>query len=82
MRESKTHLIFILFVTLNFAIKVGKEEDMEKVFKKAKEKFGRVDILVNCAGFVSAYCTLTMKGVPFDLDKFSKVMEVQSMFLL
>lgn len=37
----------------SFAINVAKEEEIKAGFKKIREKFGPVHILVNCAGFYS-----------------------------
>lgn len=55
---------------------VRSEKDMEEVFKRTKDKFGRVDILVNCAGFAAAYPVSTTTGVPFDLEAFSRLIDV------
>lgn len=49
---------------------------MEEVFRQTIEKFGRVDILVNCAGFSAAYLTVTSKAEPFKLESFSRMIEV------
>ena len=58
---------------------VRSEEDMEEVFKRTIEKFGRLDILVNCAGFSAAYLTMTLKAETFRLETFSRMIDV--MFL-
>uniref|UniRef100_A0AC34RBD5 Uncharacterized protein n=1 Tax=Panagrolaimus sp. JU765 TaxID=591449 RepID=A0AC34RBD5_9BILA len=42
-----------------------KKEDCQNVYKIAMEKFGKVDVLVNCAGLL--YYT-TMKNSHFDLS--------------
>ncbi|XP_026284864.1 3-hydroxyacyl-CoA dehydrogenase type-2 [Frankliniella occidentalis] len=55
---------------------VRKEKDMEQVFKRAKEKFGRLDVLVNCAGYAASHITLTSGGLPFKLEHFSRLLEV------
>ncbi|KAK3919815.1 3-hydroxyacyl-CoA dehydrogenase type-2 [Frankliniella fusca] len=55
---------------------VRKEEDMVQVFQRTKERFGRLDVLVNCAGYAATYVTLTQTGVPFNLEHFSRLLEV------
>lgn len=50
---------------------------MDEVFRKAKERFGRVDILVNCAGFSAAFVTMTSVGVPFELQSFHRLIDVR-----
>lgn len=55
---------------------VRSEEEMQDVFNRAREKFGKVDILVNCAGFSAAFLTLTSAGKVFSEESYKRLLEV------
>lgn len=46
--------------------------------KIAREKFGEINVLVNCAGIGVAAKTLDNKGAAHPLDLFTKVINVRS----
>ncbi|HWQ74269.1 MAG TPA: 3-hydroxyacyl-CoA dehydrogenase [Syntrophomonas sp.] len=50
-------------------------EDVQKAIAFAKDKFGSIDIVVNCAGVSSGVKTASKKG-PHDLDHFKKVINI------
>ncbi len=50
-------------------------EDVKKAIDFAKDKFGSIDIVVNCAGVSSGVKTASKKG-PHDLDQFKKVINI------
>ncbi len=50
-------------------------EDIKQSIDFAKEKFGKIDIIVNCAGVSSGMKTAGKKG-PHDLDYFKKVINI------
>lgn len=53
------------------------ETDIEKALNVTKEKFGRLDVAVNCAGIGVAYKTYNFnKNVPHKIEDFSKVLSV------
>jgi NAD(P)-dependent dehydrogenase (short-subunit alcohol dehydrogenase family) len=49
--------------------------DIEQALEFTKQKFGRIDILINCAGISSGMKTASKKG-PHDLDYFKKVINI------
>ena len=51
-------------------------EDVKAGVQMAKEKFGEINVLVNCAGVGSAIKTLDRKGVAHPLDIFQQVIDV------
>ncbi|XP_034249451.1 3-hydroxyacyl-CoA dehydrogenase type-2-like isoform X2 [Thrips palmi] len=55
---------------------VRSEDDMQDVFNQARERFGKVDILVNCAGYSAAFLTITAAGKVFELETFQRLLEV------
>lgn len=58
---------------------VTSEADVQAALDATKEKFGRLDHIVNCAGIGVAYKTYNFnKKLPHDLDNFSKVVNVIS----
>lgn len=50
-------------------------EDIKQAIDFTKEKFGKIDIVVNCAGISSGQKTASKKG-PHDLDYFKKVINI------
>jgi len=50
-------------------------EDVKQAIDFTKEKFGKIDIVVNCAGISSGQKTAGKKG-PHDLDYFRKVINI------
>lgn len=50
-------------------------EDVTKAMDFTKEKFGKIDIVVNCAGISSGQKTASKKG-PHDLDYFKRVINI------
>lgn len=69
----------LIKINLNkfFFIQVRSEDQMQEVFNKARETFGKVDILVNCAGFSAAYMTVTAAGKVFELETYKRLLEVE-----
>lgn len=57
---------------------VTNPEDITAGLELAKEKFGNVNVLVNCAGIGVAMKTLDKKGRAHSLDAFRKVLEVNT----
>lgn len=55
---------------------VRDEKLLEEVFQRAKDKFGRVDILVNCAGFAASFPLVSMKGDLFETESFSRLLDI------
>src|SRR5579884_40475 len=45
---------------------VAREEDVQALFQKARETYGRVDILVNCAGMVAVRPFVEMDVATWD----------------
>ena len=70
---------FILVFFYNFLIRnysqVTNESDVLNAIALAKEKFGRIRAVVNCAGIAVAKRTLTKSG-PHPYDDFAKVILV------
>ena len=65
----------VVFVPLD----VTSEQDVTKALEQAKEKFGRLDVAVNCAGISVAYKTFNFnKNLSHKLEDFSKVMLVNT----
>lgn len=53
------------------------ESDVRSAVDLAKEKFGRLDMAVNCAGIAVAVKTYNFKkDVPHSLEDFSRVINV------
>ena len=54
------------------------EDDVKASLKLAKDKFGRLDIAVNCAGIGIAKVTYNAKkDTVHELDEFLKVLQVR-----
>ncbi|MBU2498368.1 MAG: SDR family NAD(P)-dependent oxidoreductase, partial [Proteobacteria bacterium] len=51
---------------LTFKTDISKREETEETFKAALDTFGRIDILVNCAGIVSRTCVADMSEEIWD----------------
>lgn len=61
------------------AADVTSETDVQKVLDVTKEKFGRLDVAVNCAGIGVAYKTYNFnKKLPHKLEDFSKVLTINT----
>ena len=55
-------------------VDVTKEEDVANAIQQTKEKFGRLDAAVNCAGIGVAFKTYNFnKNLPHKLEDFTKV---------
>lgn len=53
------------------------EQDIKAVLQATVDKFGRLDVAVNCAGIATATRTYNFKkNQPFDLNIFKKTVEV------
>ncbi|KAI1309422.1 3-hydroxyacyl-CoA dehydrogenase type-2 [Halotydeus destructor] len=58
---------------------VTSEDDIAKALEKCKEKYGRLDFVVNCAGVGVAFRTYNFrKGVPHSLKDFQQVMDINA----
>ena len=56
---------------------IRKEEAVAKALSECKDKFGRLDFVVNCAGVGVAFRTFNFKkGVPHGLDTFREVLDI------
>ncbi|KAI5633136.1 short chain dehydrogenase domain-containing protein [Phthorimaea operculella] len=56
---------------------VTSEQDVKNALQTTKDKFGRLDVAVNCAGIATAARTYNFKKEqPFDLKAFKKTIEV------
>lgn len=53
------------------------EADVQQAIKLAKEKFGHLNVAVNCAGIGIAMRTVSKKGA-HPLDRFEKVLKVNA----
>ena len=56
-------------------------EDVQTGVQLAKEKFGEINVLVNCAGIGVAVKTLNKKGAAHPLDVFQKVIDVSCLYM-
>uniref|UniRef100_A0A0A9Z6D1 3-hydroxyacyl-CoA dehydrogenase type-2 n=1 Tax=Lygus hesperus TaxID=30085 RepID=A0A0A9Z6D1_LYGHE len=60
-------------------VNVTEEKDVENALALAKEKFGRLDVAVSCAGIGVAYKTYNFnKNLPHKLDDFTRVLMVNT----
>jgi 3-hydroxyacyl-CoA dehydrogenase / 3-hydroxy-2-methylbutyryl-CoA dehydrogenase len=65
----------VVFVPLD----VTSEKDVTQALNIAKEKFGRLDIAVSCAGIGVAYRTFNFnKNIPHKLEDFARVINVNT----
>ncbi|XP_072401235.1 3-hydroxyacyl-CoA dehydrogenase type-2 [Diabrotica undecimpunctata] len=65
----------VLFAPVN----VISEEDVKNALTAAKDKFGRLDNVINCAGIGVAFKTYNFKkNVPHSLEDFAKVLQVNT----
>ena len=53
---NKTYDVETLKRALVVKLDVSKVEEVKAIFAKAIDKFGRIDVVVNNAGYVSYYC--------------------------
>ncbi|XP_067635187.1 3-hydroxyacyl-CoA dehydrogenase type-2 [Eurosta solidaginis] len=71
-REIGDNVIFV-------PVDVTSEKDVQTAVNTAKEKFGRLDLLVNCAGTATAVKTYNFnKDVPHRLDDFARVVTINT----
>uniref|UniRef100_A0A6M2DEN5 3-hydroxyacyl-CoA dehydrogenase type-2 n=1 Tax=Xenopsylla cheopis TaxID=163159 RepID=A0A6M2DEN5_XENCH len=60
-------------------VDVTSEKDVEESLKLTKDKFGRLDVVVNCAGIGVAFKTYNFnKELPHKLEDFTKVLMVNT----
>jgi len=59
-----------------FPTDVRNAEDVAAAVDGVAERFGRVDLLVNCAGVADAARVLDKKGTMFPLDTYKKVVDI------
>jgi len=60
-------------------VDVRSEEDVTKALEACKSKFGRLDVVVNCAGIGVAFKTYNFnKNVPHQLSDFQRVIDVNT----
>ena len=58
---------------------VTSEKDVENTIKLTKERFGRLDVAINCAGIAVAFKTYNFnKSLPHKLEDFTKVIMVNT----
>lgn len=56
---------------------VTSETDIQNVFKEIADKYGRLDVLVNCAGMANAYTTFNFNtNLPRNLEDFKIILMV------
>lgn len=71
-----------LFPNVPLFFQVTSESDVRSAVDLAKEKFGRLDLAVNCAGIAVAVKTYNFKkDVPHSLEDFSRVINVSVLLL-
>lgn len=60
-------------------VDVSSEKDVENALQVAKDKFGRLDLAVNCAGTAVAFRTYNFnKSLPHKLEDFARVLTVNT----
>jgi 3-hydroxyacyl-CoA dehydrogenase / 3-hydroxy-2-methylbutyryl-CoA dehydrogenase len=65
----------VVFVPLD----VTSEKDVTQALNIAKEKFGRLDVAVSCAGITCAFKTFNFnKNIPHKLEDFARVINVNT----
>lgn len=65
----------VIFVPVD----VTSEKDVSTALEAAKEKFGRLDVAVNCAGTAVAFKTYNFnKNMPHKLEDFARVITVNT----
>lgn len=73
----------MLFPNAPLLVKVTSETDVRSAVDLAKQKFGRLDLAVNCAGIAVAVKTYNFKkDVPHSLEDFSRVINVSLLFII
>lgn len=65
-----------LHVMYFYTSQVTVESQVKSAVEFAKEKFGSLNVVVNCAGVGLALKTLGNDGKPHPLDKFERVLKV------
>lgn len=56
--------------------------DVQAALNLTKEKFGKLDNIINCAGIALSHQTYNFKEkLPHDLEEFRKVINVQKRYL-
>ncbi|OWA50817.1 3-hydroxyacyl-CoA dehydrogenase type-2 [Hypsibius exemplaris] len=62
-----------------FAGDVSSEKDVQSVADHISSKYGRLDVLVNCAGIATQGATFDFKtSKPHDLDLFTKIIQINT----
>ena len=69
--------IAIIIIIVNL-LQVTSESDVKNAVHVAKEKFGGLNVAVNCAGIGMAKRTLTKRG-PHPLEEFQRVLQVRQL---
>ncbi|XP_055845751.1 3-hydroxyacyl-CoA dehydrogenase type-2 [Episyrphus balteatus] len=60
-------------------VDVSSEKDIENALQVAKDKFGRLDLAVNCAGTAVAFRTYNFnKSLPHKLEDFARVLTINT----
>jgi len=60
-------------------VDVTKDEDVSKALDACKRKFGRLDVVLNCAGVCEYFLTYDFKdGVPHPIKDFRRIMEINT----
>lgn len=60
-------------------VDVSSEKDVENALQVAKDKFGRLDLAVNCAGTAVAFRTYNFnKSLPHKLEDFARVLTINT----
>jgi len=62
--------------TAFFEVDVSEGQQVERAVDAAAERFGRLDLLVNCAGVCPAGRTLDRRGEMFPLETFRRTIEI------
>lgn len=58
---------------------VKSETDIQNVIKEIADKYGKLDVLVNCAGLANAYTTYNFNSkLPRNLEDFENVLMVRN----
>lgn len=55
---------------------ISSEDAVSKAISAVRERFGRIDVLVNCAGIAPAQKVFSSRKGPHNLDVFKKVLDV------
>lgn len=79
-----SHIIQLLYdldmFNLQVCLQVTSEADVQSAVSLAREKFGKLDLAVNCAGIAVAVKTYNFKKeLPHSLEDFQRVINVRWM---